>query len=597
MVENKLKQESNYSIFAWILFSFLFVYLFLRAWFVEPLHDEVATFFHYVETGLIWGDRALLDANNHLVNSYLSHWLFLIFGADFFWLRLPNVLSFTIFFWAIYQLVKPIKTILFRGITLVALTGIPFILDYFAYTRGYGISLAFFLATLVFLFRFSKSHSTKHLAIAYFFIIIAVYSNLTYLVSAILAILFVLIHQLLAWQELSWRKQTALILLHGTLIYLIYPAILFAEKLKEGGALYYGSLDGFWEVTGKTLSENTLFLDDNWFKWILLLVGVLLIFTLITLWTKTGTKPFFKKHETLLAWFLFGHIAVILCLAHFRDVNYPEDRVGMYLIPLSILLFAHVINNWKWSANGIYFLLVFPVLFIPRINLSTSIFSPDDRMSDEFYADVINEINEKSTISVYPLMRFSWALQNRKQKIQSTVSDYKVFNKAAELVLTKDILKLNISDLVDYDTISRDTKSTYIAYKRKRPFIKTVLFDSAFNISETNAEFISFGNFFIPDSLRSKKLQIHVHGDTHTSESFTFSSIVYSTFDENQNSVVYENWNQRWSQGLKKDFYMNFNYPIDTFQLNEKEVRVYLWNMYREKISIKNGKFEIILLE
>jgi len=597
MVANKLKLESNYSVFAWILFVLLFVYLFLRAWFVEPLHDEVATLFHYVETGLIWGDKALLDANNHLINSYLSRWLFLIFGADFFWLRLPNLFSFAIFFWAIYQLVKPIENILFRGITLIALTGIPFILDYFAYTRGYGISLAFFLATLVFLFRFSKSHSPKHLAIAYLFIIIAAYSNLTYLVSAILAILFVLIHQLLALKELSWKKQTVLVFLHSTLIYLIYPAILFAEKLKEGGALYYGSLDGFWEVTGKTLTENTLFFDDNWFKWILLSIGVIVILVLMLIWLKAGSREFFKNKETLIAWFLFGHIAVILFLAHFRDVNYPEDRVGMYLIPLSILLLAYILNKHKSTASASLLFLIFPILFIPRINLSTSIFSPDDRMSDEFYADVIKEVNEKSTISVYPLMRFSWALQNRKQKVQSTVSDYKVFNKAAELVLTKDVLKLNISDLVDYDTISRDTKSTYIAYKRKRPFIKTVLFDSTFNLSETDAEFISFGNFFIPDSLRSKKLQIHVHGDTRTSESFTFSSIVYSTFDEGLNSVVYESWNQRWSQGLKKDFYMNFNYPIDTFESEEKEVRVYLWNMYKEKISIKNGKFELILLD
>ncbi|MGJ8660837.1 MAG: hypothetical protein ACSHXL_02240, partial [Bacteroidota bacterium] len=214
MNEKTIKREYAYSKFAWLLFGLLFVYLFLRAWFVEPIHDEVATYLHYIETGIIWGDKAILDANNHLINSYLSRYLFLTFGLDFFWMRLPNVLSFGLFFWAIYQLIKPIENIIFRGIILVAITGIPFILDYFAYTRGYGISLAFFLAAIVMLKRVSETFLLKNLTIAYLFLIIAVYSNLTFLVSAILAILFILILQLLALKELNWKKQVSITFFH-----------------------------------------------------------------------------------------------------------------------------------------------------------------------------------------------------------------------------------------------------------------------------------------------------------------------------------------------------------------------------------------------
>ncbi len=592
-----IKKISAYSIFTVSLFAFLFSYLLLRAYYVEPLHDEVATFFHFIETGLIWGDNALLDANNHLVNSYLARQLFLWFGSDFFWLRLPNVLSFTIFFWAIYQLLKPIENSIFRAITLIAFTGIPFILEYFAYTRGYGISLAFFLATIVYLRRFIISNSTLHLAIAYLCIVIAVYSNLTYLVSAILAIIFISLHQILSWKDLSWIKQTSFFILHGALFILIHPAILFAEKLKEGGALYYGSLDGFWEVTGKTLTENTLFFDNNWFKWVLLGIGFAVIVALSYSWIKTGTKQFFNTKETLIAWFFFGHIAVILFLAHFRDVNYPEDRVGMYLIPLAMLLLAYLLTKRKETSYAMILFIAFPLLFVSRINLSTSVFSPDDRMSNAFYQDVIVETDQNSAISVYPLMRFSWALQNRKENSMNTVSDLKVFNKAADIVLTKNTLDINPDDKKEYTLFSKDENSTYLAYKRKKPFIKTVIIDSSFTVPETDGEFISFANFFIPDSLKNKKLQVHVTGNAHTSAPFTFSNIVYSTFDEKMNSVVYESWNLRWSHGVKSHFYINYNYPIDTFQSTENEVRLYLWNMYKEKISIKNCKFELILLD
>lgn len=597
MNEKTIKREYAYSKFAWLLFGLLFVYLFLRAWFVEPIHDEVATYLHYIETGIIWGDKAILDANNHLINSYLSRYLFLTFGLDFFWMRLPNVLSFGLFFWAIYQLIKPIENIIFRGIILVAITGIPFILDYFAYTRGYGISLAFFLAAIVMLKRVSETFLLKNLTIAYLFLIIAVYSNLTFLVSAILAILFILILQLLALKELNWKKQVSITFFHCILLTAIYPAIHYAETLKEGGALYYGSLAGFWEVTGKTLTKYTFFIDYSWFKWILLGVGALVIFSLTFLWFKKGTKQFFKNKETIIAWFLFGHIAVILFLAHFRDVNYPEDRVGMYLIPLSLLLLAYLVNDSEKTSYVSVGFLIFPILFIPRINLSTSVFSPEDRMSNKFYQSVINEVKPNTTIGVYPLMGFTWAAQNRKQEIKNSVTAYETFNAAADIILTKEVLKVDPRDLADYDTLTRDFNSGFIAYKRKKPFVKSVVFDTTFTFTENEGEFIGFRNILIPDSLRNKKLQIHIEGDFTTSSPFTTTNLVYSSFDKDFNPIVYESWNQRWSHGVKQNFFMNFNFPVDKFYPEENEVRIYLWNMDKEKISIKNGKFEIILLE
>jgi len=360
---------------------------------------------------------------------------------------------------------------------------------------------------------------------------------------------------------------------------------------------YYGSLEGFWEVTGKTITNYTLFFDANWFKWVLLLMGILLIATLLYIWKRKGTLDFFLKNETVIAWFLFGHIGAILFLAHFRGVNYPEDRVGMYLIPLSILLFAYILNNWKWSSYGILILLVFPILFITKINLNTSVFSPQDRMSDSFFNEVIKEVNPKSSISVYPLMRLSWAWQDRKQEIKNTVSDLKSFNTAADIVLTREVLKHKKSELDQYVLFTKDENSGFLAYRRKKPFVKSVVFDSTFTVNETEAEYISFGNFYIPDSLRNKKLQIHVEGQTSTSAEVPHFNFIYSTLDKNGNSVIYEGWGLHWSNGLKKNFLLNYNYPINCFEKEDYEVRVYLWNINKEKIAVKNGKFELISLE
>jgi hypothetical protein len=68
-----LSKLSTKNILVGAFFIFLMSYFLLRAWFVTPMHDEVATFYHYIETGEIWGDQALKDANNHLLNSWLGY--------------------------------------------------------------------------------------------------------------------------------------------------------------------------------------------------------------------------------------------------------------------------------------------------------------------------------------------------------------------------------------------------------------------------------------------------------------------------------------------------------------------------------------------
>jgi hypothetical protein len=61
-----MKQPASfYTGISGTVFLGMLVYLLLRAWYVAPMHDEVATFFHFIETGHIWDDQTLADANNH----------------------------------------------------------------------------------------------------------------------------------------------------------------------------------------------------------------------------------------------------------------------------------------------------------------------------------------------------------------------------------------------------------------------------------------------------------------------------------------------------------------------------------------------------
>ena len=247
MAQDKTKKErfipriTAEHIYEWGLFYLLFFYLVLRAAYVPPLHDEVATFFHYVEVGDIWSDTAVLDANNHLLNSYLSRFTYLLFGENFFFLRLPNILAFFIYFWSVVHLLKGLNHRFNYLIALVALNTIPFIFEYFALTRGYGLGLAFFTLSIALLFRWIKNQQSGVL----FFSLIAgwlsVFSNLIFINSFVLLIFAVLVFFIVHRVNFTLKRyafQFGSIVLVGTLTYpLIKTQRQWCALLRKSGWL------------------------------------------------------------------------------------------------------------------------------------------------------------------------------------------------------------------------------------------------------------------------------------------------------------------------------------------------------------------------
>ena len=97
----QLRQHQQFRLFAIVLFAGLFVYLLLRAIFNEPLQDELITYSYYVQSGRPHNSDIGVDGNNHLLNTYLCNLVHLLSGDHFFWMRLPNLLSFGLFFYSV----------------------------------------------------------------------------------------------------------------------------------------------------------------------------------------------------------------------------------------------------------------------------------------------------------------------------------------------------------------------------------------------------------------------------------------------------------------------------------------------------------------
>jgi hypothetical protein len=111
-------------------------------------HDESVSFsiFH-------WDPGARFAANHHPLNTFLMRGTSILLGNSEFALRLPNVLAHALYLLCTLLLVRRFRNpgLQITGFVLVNIH--PIILNYFAVARGYGLALAFQVASLYFIFR------------------------------------------------------------------------------------------------------------------------------------------------------------------------------------------------------------------------------------------------------------------------------------------------------------------------------------------------------------------------------------------------------------------------------------------------------------
>lgn len=576
-----------------LIFVALFIYLLLRAYFVAPLHDEVATYFHYIESGDYFSRTMMLDANNHVFNSFLSRMIYRIHDDHFFWFRIPNLLAFILYFWACTSLLNEIKSKLTSTLILLALTSTPFVLEYFAFCRGYGLGLAFFVSSLLFIRCFIHDSNAKNLFLTLLLITLSIYSNLIFINSFILTFL------LLGIILFIKRKQFSS---YQTLIHFIYffgfliaslPMFALSFALKKGGALYYGSLDGIWDVTGKSLVEHTLFSSSELWMWILLLFGVFFLFyAIFNLISLKSITRFFLKTEHVLIYFLLGNILASIFLATVLKVNYPEDRAAIQLIPLTLLTIG-LLFYYLEKRFIIFTFLFFPLSFVFNLNLSTSIVTPDQRLNTDFYALIRSEIKDKN-IAVYTTSALNWAYYERSQSIQKLTQSRQDVDTSFEYIMTRKTLFEKIINPKTYQLFAFEPYSQTYVFKRIKPFkIKhqeTKLIQEYWG----KDEFIPIFEQEISDE---EKLEIHnveIQGKMQIDSAYNNISLVFTTENDKNETIFYDSFHLRWFFGARKlDFDFKGNATFPAFKGDEKKIKIYIWNPFHRVVKFSNGKIKL----
>ncbi|NNK80820.1 MAG: hypothetical protein HKO93_04920, partial [Flavobacteriales bacterium] len=326
-----------------LLCVLLFIYIVLRSIHVPLVHDEVATYVHFILPGEFIPGESITDANNHHLNSFLSILCDRLFGTTPLVLRLPNILFFLVM--AIYtkRLADQFDDGLLRWALIFSLLGSHYLMEFHGLCRGYGMAMACFTACLYHIHLFTEKTDLWPYLGFIFFMALGLSASLTFLFPYL--ILFISsLYFLIRYQNSLWNYLLSVL---GAGV--IYVAIRVSLWLNEGGALYYGAEGSFWEKTVGTLT--TLVAGENiLFPYIFTAMALFALIPLLRVLPKIMDTAILKSYLFHLAF--FGSIIGII-LSHFiMGTHYPEDRVAVYLYPLLICAFLTSINMLQsvWPA-------------------------------------------------------------------------------------------------------------------------------------------------------------------------------------------------------------------------------------------------------
>jgi hypothetical protein len=600
------KEELTVTLLGLLLFS----YLALRIVYTPLLHDEIATFFYYIQTGVFFPPDAHWDANNHILNSMLSNWSYQLFGADPWSLRLPNALFYVVFYLYSWKTTKYIKNPFIRWFTFLALVMAHYMFEYFGETRGYGMSMGLLMSGLYMLLSFFQDNKLWKAFVSITLLFLAVSANLTlvyiYLMVVALIVLFIL---------LSKRKTISKLIIASIIVFIsasfIAPLVWFSLELKHKGALYYGGKSSFIDYTLSTLSY--LFLGSKnpvvIYGLIALSVALLVGFVYYLIYKKNEIKSIVYQPITVFVVLFFGSILAIFATRYILDVNFPEDRTAMYLYPSMVLSIGFVLNaltkvQETMSVSIASILLYMPIHFLVNTDVSKASFSMEERAPQEFF-DYISESSRnmklKPTVGGYVTQSLCWYYMNYKtggeqnsilfSSFPDTVCDFQIINNTYAL-------PKNFTNI--YLKINRQSLNNLNLYQRKNP-IKTEFIEEKNNITNwthQSDEFFNLMELSTNSKMTSKAIRADIHVIIHAPHAPFEGILTISQKDANWNEISQERFVLNWAHPKLNDDtkYLQYSLILPHIDSRAEHIQIFLWNTRKKPFLLKNGSVKIYLL-
>jgi hypothetical protein len=271
----------------------------------------------------------------------------------------------------------------------------------------------------------------------------------------------------------------------------------------------------------------------------------------------------------------------------------------MYFVPLIMLLCMQLIGQHPKTKFALVGLLFFPLSFLYQMNLTTSVFSPDDRMTPQFFKKIRVQLQAGETLGINTIMQLTYALHERKNTNSNKQIGQVIgaFSPYFDVVITKSTIYHDPKTAVNYQLFASDKKSTYCAYKRKKDFSQKLLRDTLVKGKKTTAEFVDCYHCTIDSSWRNKLIKVVIDSRFITNKQINTANFVITTENDQQQPVRYDTQNLRWFLGNKpqnKTFQQTYSFK--KIGENEKLLKIYIWNPQKAAIQLKTSRIKFFEL-
>ena len=573
----------------------IWIYLCIRAWQVPLVHDEIATFFHYIHKGKFLPYQAHWDANNHVLNSGLSVFFYKLFGNTPFVLRMANLLFFPLYAVYTFRLGKMTEHRYTRILLWTVLLFPHNLVEFMALSRGYGMSMALLLASVFHTLSYAKYLKLKDLSAGLIFLGLALSANLTLIHSALLICSGLFLIILLFAKHRRFAPLALLFIFGGASI---LGAALLSLEMKKRGLLYYGAADGFWKVTVRSLmaliSGNRSFAAEA----IAGATGFLCLVLLAVAVFRLRITSWLREPGILTGALFFGNISATVLLHYALGVNFPEDRTGMYFYYFLVLSVCFLTDALWMRYKKILFaatvlLLLLPFHFVSRMNTEYSSLWTYEHYPVSFYRRVQNEVKGKeheAGIGAYTIQRLVWAYYNlRAGGNLNLMQTYDFPNYDYDyLLFTEDMVPKAGKE---YEVLDSDKVSGLYLLKRRQPHEK-ILWRSVSGKGKQDTRDEYFNLFEATDSIAGQSLYLDISLSVQSPAQPFIAGVVAGIADKDGKNIFYEmiqlDWLQdKWAAG---DHFHHGLYIYD-IPSNTRDLVLYVWNIRKEEYSL--GDFEV----
>jgi hypothetical protein len=593
-----------------LLSILLWIYLVFRAYMVPFLHDEIASYWFYIDPGYIFPFTFKIDtnaANNHILNSFLSQIFSRIFGCTPFVLRLANLLFVPVYCFFAYKIADLLKNKYLALLFWLCLLFIHSIVEFLALSRGYGMSFALLSGCLWYLIKALKTKRTIDYLLTLIFLSGSISANLSLMSSGLIILFYLLMNIIIIKEPIAQKIIKLIIVLLSGIIPLTYFS-LYSFAMQKGGALYYGQHNSFWSQTVSTLLKALFDNQGILLRILLIAYLVLIIFMTVKYLSKHFSFSVLQHSVLVFPILLIGNIIAVLLLDYFFNVNFPEDRTGFYFYYFFIASIFFLLDKFATSFDNTRLawialpLVLIPGHFIYAANLSHVAIYRDDRVPDSFYfklKEKSESLTDLPTIGSYKGRTLVLAFKNYLNKgnvAKSHDSDYPSLIPDFQIVNTREFPKWNLYyHAIDYDKVSgyhllernhklgRHTIST-----KKSISSRGNISDEYFNLAEGSV-----------DTLTQSALYFEYNMDIESPAEPFIAWIVVSVSDTADKNVAYEYIALNFIKPLWKGDSKHYHNGqlVANLPTSAKKYTTYIWNMNKVSFSIDNATVAIKQLE